>query len=60
MWRLRGDAWASLADVTKRMSDALTLEDQRPPLRDEVSELVRLLEPLESYWAFPAAATWNR
>ena len=53
MWRLRGDAWASLADVTKRMSDALTLEEQRLTLRDEVSELVRLLEPLESYWAFP-------
>jgi hypothetical protein len=37
MWRLRGDAWASLADLTKRLSDALTPEDQRPALRDEVS-----------------------
>ena len=53
MWRLRGDAWASLADVTKRMSDTLTLEEQRLALRHEASELVRLLEPLESYWAFP-------
>ena len=24
MWRLRGDAWASLADLTKRLSDPLT------------------------------------
>ena len=56
MWRLRGDAWASLADVTKRMSDSLTLEDQRLPLRQQVSELVRLLDPLESYWSFPGRA----
>jgi arginine decarboxylase len=53
MWRLRGDAWASLADVTKRMSDALTPEDQRPAMRDEVGELVRRLDPLETYWAYP-------
>jgi arginine decarboxylase len=53
MWRLRGDAWASLADLTQRLSDALTPEDQRPALRDEVSELVRLLDPLETYWAYP-------
>ena len=43
MFRLRGDAWASLADFTKRLSDPLTPEDQRLALRDEVSELVRLL-----------------
>ena len=53
MWRVRGDAWASLADVTKRMSDALTLDDQRLALREQVSELVGLLDPLESYWAYP-------
>jgi arginine decarboxylase len=51
--RLRGDAWASLADLTKRMSDALTPEDQRPALRDEIIELVRMLDPLETYWAYP-------
>ncbi len=53
MWQLRGDAWASLADVTKRLSDALTLPGQRPALRDQATELVRLLDPLESYWAYP-------
>jgi arginine decarboxylase len=53
MWRLRGDAWASLADVTKRLSDVLTPDEQRPALQDEVRELVRLLDPLETYWAYP-------
>ncbi len=53
MWRLRGDAWASLADVTKRLSDALTPDEQRPALQEEARELVRLLDPLETYWAYP-------
>ena len=53
MWRLRGDAWASLADVTKRLSDAVTPDELRPALQDEARELVRLLDPLETYWAYP-------
>ncbi len=53
MWRLRGDAWASLADLTKRMSDARTPQDQRPALQEQASRLVRLLDPLETYWAYP-------
>ena len=53
MWRLRGDALASLADITQRLSDPLTPEDQRPKLRTEITELVRLLDPLETYWAYP-------
>ena len=53
MWRLRGDAWASLADVTKRLSDVLTPDEQRPALQEEARELVRLLDPLETYWAYP-------
>ena len=60
MFRLRGDAWASLADLTKRLSDALTPEDQRLALRDEVSELVRLLDPLETYWAYPGRTHLER
>jgi arginine decarboxylase len=53
MWRLRGDAWASLADVTKRLSDDRTPDEQSPALQDEVRELVRLLDPLETYWVYP-------
>ena len=53
MWRLRGDAWASLADVTKRLSDARSPDELRPALQDEARELVRLLDPLETYWSYP-------
>src|SRR5215203_6173822 len=53
VWRLRGDAWASLADVTKRLSDTGTPDELRPALHDEATELVRLLDPLETYWAHP-------
>jgi arginine decarboxylase len=53
MWRLRGDAWASLADVTKRLSDTGTPDELRPALQGEARELVRLLDPLETYWAYP-------
>ena len=58
MFRLRGDAWASLADLTKRY--ALTPEDQRLALRDEVSALVRLLDPLETCWAYPGRTHLDR
>ena len=44
VWRLRADAWTSLADVTKRLADTLTPTDLRPGL---------LLDPLETYWAYP-------
>jgi arginine decarboxylase len=53
VWRLRGDAWASLADVTKRLSDDRTPDELRPALQEEARELVRLLDPLETYWAYP-------
>jgi arginine decarboxylase len=53
MWRLRGDTWASLADVTRRLSDTFTPDDQRRALENKAGELVRVLEPLETYWAYP-------
>ena len=53
VWRLRADAWTSLADVTKRLADALTPPDLRPGLQARITELVLLLDPLETYWAYP-------
>ena len=53
VWRLRADAWTSLADVTKRLADALTPTDLRPGLQARITELVLLLDPLETYWAYP-------
>jgi arginine decarboxylase len=56
MWRLRGDGWASLADATRRLSDVFTPDDQREALRNEVGQLARLLDPLETYWSYPGRA----
>ncbi len=53
MWRLRGDAWASLADATRRLADASTPDDQRAGLEKEREQLLGLLDPLETYWSHP-------
>jgi hypothetical protein len=42
VWRLRADAWTSLADVTKRLADTLTPTDLRPGLQARTTELVLL------------------
>jgi arginine decarboxylase len=53
LWRLRGDAWASLADVTRRLSDPSAPQEQSRALAAQVEDLVRMLDPLETYWAYP-------
>lgn len=53
VWRLRADAWATIADVTRRLSVASLPDDQVRALRAEVAEALELLEVLETYWAHP-------
>ena len=53
VWQLRGDAWSSLADATKRLVEASLPADQSDTLRKEVASLLQLLDPIESYWAYP-------
>ena len=60
VWRLRADAWTSLADVTKRLADALTPPDLRAGLQARITELVLLLDPLETYWAYPGRGQWQQ
>ena len=60
VWRLRADAWTSLADVTKRLADALTPTELRPGLQARITELVLLLDPLETYWAYPGRGQWQQ
>ena len=49
VWRLRADAWTSLADVTKRLADALTPTDLRPGSQARIglykTELIRPRKP---------------
>jgi arginine decarboxylase len=53
VWQLRGDAWSSLADATKRLADASGPADRRDTLQKEITDTLRLLDPLETYWAYP-------
>ena len=53
VWQLRGDAWSSLADATKRLFETSLPADQTDTLRKEVASLIQLLDPIETYWAYP-------
>jgi len=53
VWQLRGDAWSSLADATKRLFESSLHADQNDTLRKEVASLFQLLDPIETYWAYP-------
>ena len=60
VWRLRADAWTSLADVTKRLADTLTPTDLRPGLQARTTELVLLPDPLEPTGPIPVVASCSR
>ena len=48
VWQLRGDAWSSLADATKRLFETSLPADQNETLRKEVASLLQLLDPIET------------
>ncbi len=54
LWQLTADTWSTLEDATVKPSGAggkRSVESQV----DAISELLRVLEPIERYWAFPGA-----
>src|SRR5919109_4199133 len=55
VWQLRVDVWSSIADLAKRLSDpALTREGRADPER-ELTDLIELVAPFETYWADPGS-----
>jgi len=60
VWQLRGDAWSSLADATKRLFETSLPADQGDTLRKEVASLLQLLDPIETYWAYPGREQLHR
>ena len=60
VWQLRGDAWSSLADATKRLFETSLPADQSDTLRTEVASLLQLLDPIETYWAYPGREQLHR
>jgi arginine decarboxylase len=53
VWQLRVDTWSSIADVTKRLSDAALPQDQRAAMEADLDQLLNLVAPVETYWAHP-------
>jgi arginine decarboxylase len=60
VWQLRGDAWSSLADATKRLFETSLPADQSDMLRKEVASLLQVLDPIETYWAYPGREQLHR
>ncbi|HNP36408.1 MAG TPA: hypothetical protein PKK10_11200 [Woeseiaceae bacterium] len=58
--QLRADRWSSLQDVTQSLAKALRTGKDVEQLRKQADELVRSLEPIEPFWAFPGHAILGR
>ena len=52
-WQLRTDAWNSLATATGRLPDAAARGVGKEALRQQINDLLELLDPIEHYWAYP-------
>ena len=53
VWEVRNDGWVHLSDNARRLADAEVVGGDVEPARQAVTEALDLLEPIESYWAFP-------
>ena len=59
LWQLRNDTWSSLEESTTQL--ALADAQQRPveQLAETVTGLLDVLGPIERFWAFPGAQTFQ-
>src|SRR5438876_6958227 len=53
VWEVRNDGWIHLSDDANRLATAATAGGDVELARKRVLETLDLLEPIESYWAFP-------
>src|SRR6266581_1937825 len=53
VWEVRNDGWIHLSDEANRLADAAAEGGDLELARGRVAETLDLLEPIESYWAFP-------
>ncbi|HXX84593.1 MAG TPA: aminotransferase class I/II-fold pyridoxal phosphate-dependent enzyme [Casimicrobiaceae bacterium] len=60
VWEVRNDGWIHLSDNATRLVDAETHGGDMEPARSLVAETLDLLEPIESYWAFPGRSGFQR
>ena len=52
-WQLRVQAWNTITDLAKQLSDATLAPDGRANREQELARLIDFVAPLESYWADP-------
>src|SRR5438552_4863264 len=61
VWEVRNDGWIHLSDNATRLVDAAARGGDDVELaRSRVAQTLDLLEPIESYWAFPGRAGFLR
>ena len=60
VWEVRNDGWIHLSDDANRLADAAAGGGDVELARQRVAETLDLLEPIESYWAFPGRHGFQR
>src|SRR5437773_864115 len=60
VWEVRNDGWIHLSDDASRLVEAERRGADVELARTRVAETLDLLEPIESYWAFPGRAGFLR
>jgi arginine decarboxylase len=60
VWEVRNDGWIHLSDEANRLSSAASAGGDVDLTRERVAETLDLLEPIESYWAFPGRQGFQR
>ena len=58
--QLRSDQWSALQDVTQSLSKAVHAGKSVAPLQERAQQLLRALEPMEMFWAFPGRSVFER
>ncbi len=60
VWEVRNDGWIHLSDNAHRLAESETSGGDAEVARQQVVEALDLLEPVESYWAFPGRLGFQR
>ena len=60
VWEIRNDGWIHLSDYASRLADAEQNGRDTESARQRVLEILNLLDPIESYWAFPGRRGFQR
>ncbi|MDX1653733.1 MAG: ornithine decarboxylase [Candidatus Competibacteraceae bacterium] len=60
VWQLRNDGWNHLKNDVSRLALAAAKGQDTERLKKQVADQLDLLQPIESYWAFPGRRAYNR